>query len=317
MKVYNDWRSFGEETAPLYLAIGVFDGVHLGHQQVMHAAIADARSHAGAAWVLTFDRHPLKLLRPDVAPPVLMSVEHKARVIERTGLDRCLVTPFTREFASQEPHTFIENLCTAAPTLRSVYVGANWRFGKDRAGTIERLRELAADGGFDATVVDPVYWHGDLISSTRIRDAVRHGHLDDVRAMLNRPFSILGRVVAGNSRGREIGFPTANIEHACESLPPTGVYAARVALDGSVHAGVLNLGRRPTLESQRTSVPTLEVHLLDFDGDLYGREMEILFVQNLREERQFPDVEHLQRQIASDAEEAGQVLDARTDANFF
>jgi riboflavin kinase/FMN adenylyltransferase len=317
MKIHDDWQSFGQVTAPLYLAVGVFDGVHQGHQQVMHAAIADARSHDGAAWVLTFDRHPLTLLRPDVAPPILMSAVHKMRVIERTGLDGCLVTPFTRDFAAQEPHTFIENLCAAAPSLRAVYVGVNWRFGKNRAGTIDRLRELASSGGFEATVVDPVYWHGDLISSTRIRDAVRHGHLDDVRAMLNRPFTILGRVVAGNSKGRELGFPTANIEHGCEILPPSGVYAARVALGGSVYSGVLNLGSRPTLEAQRTSTPMLEVHLLDFTGDLYDRELEILFVQKIREERQFSDAQELQQQIAADAGEAAQILNARTDANFF
>ncbi len=289
---------------PLHLALGVFDGVHLGHREVIRQAVEAARREGGAGGVLTFDPYPIRVLVPEKAPRrLLASLDHKAEILATLGVDFLLALPFDHARAAQEAEDFVCEICAAG--VHTLAVGEDWRFGKGRRGDVALLARMAGELGFRLAALPPVMMDGERISSTRVRQAIRDGNLAAAAAMLGRPYTVEGKVVEGRRLGRTIGFPTANLERGEEQLPPDGVWAVRAQIDGNRFDGVVNLGLRPTVGGENRS---LEVHLFDFAGDLYGRKMEVEFVEHLRAEKKFASVEELQTAIGQDADKALYIL---------
>lgn len=287
---------------PVALAIGVFDGVHLGHQRVIHAAQDFAVKQGGTAVVMTFDPHPLRVLRPEFAPRLLCSTRHKLRILEQCGVECVFVAPFDAGTAKTSAADFVGALASACKPLGFVSVGYSWTFGRNREGSIHKLMELGESHGFGVYGVPAVQVDGEVVSSTLIREAVRTGDITKAKCLLGRDYTVLGQVVRGRQLGRQMGFPTANLAVENEELPPNGVYAVSVQMDDTTPTlikGVANLGLRPTITSGATD-RMLEVHLLDFEGDLYGKEMEVAFIKLLRPEQKFPNIEDLKAQIAKD-----------------
>lgn len=293
---------------PLVLAAGYFDGVHRGHQAVISEAVRLARASGGEAWALTLDPHPLKILQPDAAPPLLTSTPHKARLMESFGAEGCVVLPFTRELAAVEPEAFVGRLVRALPTLDHIVIGRNWTFGHNGRGTADTLIALSKTLGFGVAVVDPVLWRGKPISSTRVREAVARGRLADGEAMLGRPFSVLGTVEPGRQFGTKLGFPTANLDPHNEVRPPSGIYAAWADLEGRRYPAAVFLADASHAQSGPSGC-LLEAHLIGFQGaDLYGRDIEIFFVKRMRGVERFETADLLRRRIARDVAEIGDLL---------
>ena len=287
---------------PIVLAAGFFDGLHLGHRKVLNRTLTRAQQLNGSAWVLTFESHPLSVLRPEAAPRLLMSNRYKLQLLERLGIDGCVLLNFTPEVAAVEPTLFVEELRHAASALAEIVVGRNWRFGRSGAGSPALLRRMGNALGFGVTAVSPVQRGGDLVSSTRARGEIVCGNLAAAAKLLGRPFSILETVIPGRTLGRRLGFPTANLAPRNEILPPHGVYAVYAQVAGKLHNGVLNFGHRPTFARGKTTEPLLELHLLDARfGDLYGQDVEVFFVERIRSEHRFKSEDALCKQIAADA----------------
>lgn len=292
---------------PVFLAIGVFDGVHLGHRAVLEHTLRAAAAGEGTAVALTFDPHPATVLRPLQAPALLTSTRHKLRLIGGLGFQHALVIDFNARFAATEAGDFVKELAGAARPLRQICVGEGWAFGKGRTGNLDLLRSLADSLGFEVIGLPAVAVDGTSVSSTSIRGAVEAGDLQLAGRLLGREFSVLGRVIAGRKMGRTLGFPTANLRPESEQLPPNGVYAVRVAMNDTESAGVANIGTRPTVTPDATE-RVLEVHLLDFSADLYGSDLEVSFHQFLRPEKKFPGLDALRAQIAADIGHARKAL---------
>lgn len=284
---------------PVCLAIGMFDGVHLGHQQVIRQAVADAEQHEGLAVVVTFDQHPASVLAPGRVPPLIHSLPQKLRVIEALRVDVVLLIHFDYAFSRMPGETFIRELARDMGRIQSLSVGSAFTFGHQRSGNLELLRRLGREFDFTVHGLAAVALDGQTVSSTRIREAIRAGRLEAAQQMLGREYSLAGRVVEGDRLGRKLGFPTANLDAAGLVLPPSGVYAIHVEVGGTRHRGVLNIGHRPTLANPAPQL-RVEAHLLDFQGDLYGQEIEVTFVEKLREERKFPSLDALRLQIEQD-----------------
>ena len=288
---------------PLFLAIGVFDGVHLGHQAVISTATTHARSANGTPLVVTFDPHPVKVLRPHHAPHLLTATQHKIALIRDLGVEHLLVINFDKKFAAISPEKFIGELLAHSRPLREICVGHEWSFGKDRSGNLDLLKSLGAQFDFNVVGIPPVMVSGKVISSTAIRQAVENGDFPKAAEMLGREYTILGTVTRGDNLGKKIGFPTANLSAHSEQFPPNGVYLAEAWICGVSYHGVINLGYRPTVSSGK-SERVLEVHLLDFNRDIYGQDVEVRFVSYLRSERKFDSVEVLVQQIELDVRRA-------------
>ena len=300
MQVLHTLSELATLNRPVHLAIGVFDGVHLGHQRVINAA----RAGSDATVVLTFDPHPMRVLHPDKTPPLLTSTQHKLSLIKQLGVDAALVLPFTREFANTPAEEFLKQLAAPAHRLRQICVGVRFHFGHNRAGNSLVMAKHAPQLGFTVTEIPAIHTaDGEMISSSSVRAYVLHGRLDRAAAMLGRPFSLLGTVEHGDHRGRSLGFPTANLNLHNEVLPPDGVYAARVGQ----HPAVVSVGLRPTF-THPTPHRLIEVHILDFTGDLYGKDIEVTLIQKIRGEQKFPTIESLQSQIAADIATARRLL---------
>jgi riboflavin kinase/FMN adenylyltransferase len=281
------------------LAIGFFDGVHLGHQQIIRQTVTDARQHGAAAVVITFDRHPNTIVAPERVPPLIYSLPQKIQAIRRVGPETLLLIPFDREFSGQTGEAFIRGLSGQLGRIHSICVGANFVFGHRRSGNVELLRALGSELGFSVHGMAAVALDGQTISSTRIRESVLAGDLDAAGQMLGRAYSVSSRVIEGDRLGRTMGFPTANLDITGLVLPPQGVYAATLQLEGKTRHAVLNIGRRPTLNSP-TPPLRFEVHILDYAGNLYGHELEVIPVKKLRDEQKFASLEELKVQIARD-----------------
>jgi riboflavin kinase/FMN adenylyltransferase len=292
-----------EVPGPLYLAIGVFDGVHLGHQAVIRRALDAARRDGGSAVAVTFDPHPVRVLRPEQAPRLLTSTAHKLRLIRDIGVKHQLVIHFDRAFAATPPEDFIRALVSASRPLREVCVGFEWSFGKGRAGNLALLEKLGDELGFTEVGVPAVEIDGEIVSSTLIRGAVESGDLARAARMLGREFTVRGAVIEGDQVGRKLGFPTANLSAHNEQFPPNGVYAVEARHGDRALPGVANIGVRPTMKNA-SGERLLEVHLFDFDAEIYGEDLEITFRKFLRPEQRFANLEELRAQIARDAEAA-------------
>ncbi len=292
---------------PVHLGIGVFDGVHLGHQAVIQSAIGCAQRTGGIAVAVTFDPHPVKVLRPALAPRLLTSTPHKLRLIAAMDIPFLLKVRFDSDFASLAAEEFIAMLVNHARPLRTISVGHDWAFGRGRTGNVAMLMSLGAKTNFSVVEVDSVLLDGDPVSSTRIRKAVQTGGLDLAFRCLGRRYSILGTVERGQQLGRTIGFPTANLRAHNEQFPPDGVYAVWAAIGMHKVGGVANIGTRPTIESEAAE-RRLEVHLFGVDEDLYERDIEVEFGDYLRPEKKFGSLTELQAQIGRDAADARRLL---------
>ena len=309
-----DLRATYGETLPSrsVVAVGVFDGVHLGHQRLLHQLLEMSSSLQGVPTVLTFANHPDEVLRGH-APPLLVSVPHRLRLLRRAGVQRLVLLTFDTRLQNMEPREFAERVLCRSLRARGLLLGYDSAIGKDRAGTPQCFRELGSESGFEVHTGAPFEVDGQPVSSTEIRAAIARGDLALAHRYLGRFPGALGTVVHGASRGRQLGFPTANLVPHAAVMPPGGVYAVEAIVDGAVFPAVANLGSRPTFhgsEAGAAGQPVLEVHLLDFDGDLYGRELEVAFRQWLRPEQRFADVEALRAQIARDVEAARAALRA-------
>ena len=284
------------------LALGNFDGLHRGHLKIIERVRRGAAEHGGTPMAMTFDPHPPRVVRPDKAPPLLMTKAQKLEALEQAGIRAVAVVRFTRELSHWDPETFVRTVLVEWLRVSDVWVGANFLFGHERSGNFTLLRTLGLRCGFRADKIDPVRYKEFVVSSTRIRRLVAEARMDEAAALLGHPYCIDGRVVEGRRRGREIGFPTANLETENELIPPHGVYATTMVIDGIVHAGLTNIGVRPTFEDDTRT--TVETHVLRYDGDLYGRHVRLGFVQRLRDERRFEDVDALRSQIEADRRRA-------------
>ncbi len=295
MQVLRDLESLKPVRGPVYLAIGIFDGVHLGHQALIAEAQADAARTGGTAVVMTFEPHPMMFFRRPERPLRLSGPRHKELLLARHGVTTLAVLPFDATRSDQTAEDFVEDLRACCNPLGGIVVGAGWKFGKERGGDVALLRRM---GGFEVDGIAPVEIGGDVISSTAIRMAVARGDLAFAEKSLGRPYAIYGPVEAGRGLGRKLGFPTANVAFEGCQLPPDGVYAGSVRTGGKVFRGIINLGLRPTVAAEPQRV--LEVHLFDFDGDLYGMELEVEFLRFVRPEKKFASLEDLRARIARD-----------------
>ncbi len=283
------------------LALGNFDGLHRGHLKIVERVRRGAAEQGGTPMAMTFDPHPPRVVRPDKAPPLLMTKEQRIEALHRAGIQCIAVVRFTREMSQWDPETFVRTVLVEWLRVSKVWVGANFLFGHARSGNFSLLRTLGQRYGFRAEKIDPVRYKDFVVSSTRIRRLVSEGRIDEAGALMGHPYYLDGTIVTGRGRGREVGFPTANLETANELLPPHGVYATTMTIDGIVRAGLTNIGVRPTFGEGEVAV---ETHLLGYEGDLYGKRVRLAFVQRLRDERRFPDVDALRAQIEADQRRA-------------
>jgi riboflavin kinase / FMN adenylyltransferase len=284
------------------LALGNFDGLHRGHMKIIDRVRRRAGERGGTPAAMTFDPHPPRVVRPDKAPPLLMTNAQKIEALSRSGMQGIAVVRFTTELSHWEPEMFVRTVLVEWLHVVEVWVGANFLFGHNRAGNFSVLRSLGARYGFRAEKIDPVRYKDFVVSSTRLRRLVSEGRVDEAGALLGHHYFLDGEVMRGAGRGRELGFPTANLATDNELPPPSGVYATTATIGGIVHPSVTNIGLRPTFGDVER--PVIEVHILDFARELYGERLRLSFVQRLRDERTFPDVDALRAQIESDVRSA-------------
>ncbi len=290
------------DTRPTVATVGMFDGVHLGHRVLFDRVLSEAKERGARAGVVTFDPHPLEILAPDKAPCMLTTIEQRLRLFEEAGFDVALVLPFNRELSALSPQDFAREALVEELNVCKILVGEDFRFGRDRAGDVAALRNIGEKDGFEAEAVGLVEGDEGKISSSDVRLLLRRGLVEAVTTLLGRPFRLAGTVVKGDERGRTLGFPTANIkphERAC--LPGLGVYAGWLHHDGKRLPAAINVGVRPTFKTD--DPPLTEVHVLDFEGDLYGAEVEVGFDYYLRPEERFADVDALVTQMHADVDE--------------
>jgi len=284
------------------LALGNFDGLHRGHRKILDRMRRVADERGATSVIMTFDPHPPRVVRPDKAPPLLMTKAQKLEAIADAGVQGAAIVRFTPELSNWEPETFVRTVLVDWLRVAEVWVGANFLFGHDRSGNFSMLRVLGARYGFKAEKIDPVRYKDFVVSSTRIRRLVSEGRVDEASALLGHQYFLDGTVMRGDERGRTIGFPTANLCTENELLPPHGVYATTARIAGIVHASVTNIGTRPTVDASGRTV--VETHIFNLDRDLYGQPIRIGFVQRLRDERRFESVDLLRAQIEADCQRA-------------
>jgi riboflavin kinase/FMN adenylyltransferase len=294
------------DSAPLawahpVVALGNFDGLHRGHQRLVDRVRRQAREKNGTSVALIFHPHPPRVLRPDKAPPLLMTLDQKLEAFERAGLDAVAVVRFTHELSRWEPEGFVEAVLMDWLRAAEVWVGTNFLFGRDRSGTFTLLRALGEDQGFKVEKIDPVRYKDFVVSSTRIRHLIGEGRVDEAGALLGHHYFIDGEVVHGDGRGRDLGFPTANLATENELLPAYGIYTTIALVDGVSHRAVTSVGVRPTIGDNRV---TIETHLLEGGRDLYGARFRLAFVRWMRPEIKFDGLDSLRAQIAVDCVEA-------------
>jgi riboflavin kinase/FMN adenylyltransferase len=288
------------------LALGNFDGLHRGHLKIIERVKRGAAEHGGTPMAMTFDPHPPRVVRPDKAPPLLMTKAQRIEALGQAGIKCVAVVRFTHEMSLWDPETFVRTVLVEWLRVSEVWVGANFLFGHERSGNFTMLRALGQRYGFRADKIDPVRYKEFVVSSTRIRRLVAEGRMDEAGALLGHQYYIDGTVVEGRQRGRTIGFPTANLQTDNELVPPHGVYATTLTIEGIVHASITNVGVRPTFGE--STVTTVETHVIGYTGDLYGRHVRLGFVQRLRDERQFGDIDALKAQIEADVRRAGRLF---------
>ena len=284
------------------LALGNFDGLHRGHRKILDRMRRVADERGATSVIMTFDPHPPRVVRPDKAPPLLMTKAQKLEAIAESGVHGTAIVRFTHELSQWDPEMFVRIVLVDWLHVSEVWVGANFLFGHDRTGNFSMLRELGSRYGFKAEKIDPVRYKDFVVSSTRVRRLVSEGRMDEAGALLGHEYCLDGTVMRGDQRGRTLGFPTANLCTDNELLPPHGVYATTARIGEIVHASITNIGTRPTVDQSGRTV--IETHVFDLDKDLYGSTVRVGFVQRLRDERAFESLDLLRAQIDADCRRA-------------
>jgi riboflavin kinase / FMN adenylyltransferase len=304
MKVFNRLEDFSGNFPKPIATIGNFDGVHLGHQTLLRDIVERAKIVGGTPTVMTFHPHPLQVLAPNNAPRLIQTLEQKLATIEHSGIDLAVVIPFTREFAQIRARDFAVNILWGLLRLHEVYVGPTFAFGHRREGSFNLLKEIGEEKGFTVGKIHQVQFRGSRVSSTAVRQALISGQVALARRLLGRPFSLQGPVVHGDNIGEGIRFPTANITTVNELPPRKGVYITRVSLNDELYPSVTSIGTRPTVTgSDEDAETTIETHILDFQDNLYGRNLTVEFFARLRDERRFPNLDTLARRIGRDVQQ--------------
>lgn len=309
MRVFNNLSEIKQQFTKAVVTIGNFDGVHKGHQAIFHQVIEKAESLKGTSVAITFEPHPVKVLNKENAPPLITLFEQKIELIAKTGLDVLICIPFNREFAALPAVRFLEDILSRKIGARAIVIGKDYAFGKDREGNIDYLRQNAERLGYEVIVTNwiPMTGNGEgRISSTRVREIVMDGNVEDAPALLGRYYQIRGTVLSGRNRGgRLLGFPTANINIIDELCPKAGVYAVTVELEGDHLKGVANIGYSPTFDDH---LFTIEVHILDFGRDIYGKKIRVNFIRRIRDEKKFSSIDELSSQIHRDIHAGRDIL---------
>ena len=287
---------------PTVLTLGVFDGLHLGHQQIMETVVERAKAVPSVPTAITFDPHPRAVLHPESAPPLLQTLDQRLANLEVLGIEQTIVIPFTLEFSRQPAEDFLADIIRDRLHAKEVYLGKGFAFGKDRGGNIELLRQKSVELGFVADEVGEVQLRGQRISSSKIRKLLDEGRVNLARRMLGRPYGVEGVIIRGNRRGHTIGFPTANLKPHNRVIPRYGVYATATLTGGTWRKSITNIGIRPTFESD--AEPSIETYIFDFDGDLYGDVLRVRFLHRIRDEKKFSGIDELKVQIERDSNRA-------------
>jgi riboflavin kinase/FMN adenylyltransferase len=293
------------------ITIGTFDGVHVGHRALIARTKEEAARRGIASAVVTWDRHPAATLRPDAVPPLLSTPERKVELIEELGVDILLVLPFDRSLSQWPPERFVQDVLVSGLAARAVYVGQGWRFGHRASGDVDTLTNLGATLGFDAQGVSLTTVGGEAVSSSRVRACIVEGDMTVARSLLGRPFELEGRVVEGDDRGASLGYPTANVTlDPSLATPPRGIYAGRARVEGRIYPAAISLGVKPTFGGDPERSPlVLEAYLLDYEGDLYGADLRIEFLERLRDELKFDTVAELVAQMDEDVADTRRLQD--------
>lgn len=284
------------------LTLGVFDGLHLGHQRIMQTVVESAKINKAVPTVITFDPHPRAVLHPENAPPLLQTLDQRLANFEVLGIKQTIVIRFDKEFASLDAETFLHDIVHERLQAREVFLGKGFFFGKNRGGNIELLKKMSTELGFFADEVPEVRLRGKRISSSKIRQLLADGKVNLARRMLGRPYGVEGQIIHGLQRGRTIGFPTANLHPHNRVIPRYGVYATATLIDNKWHRSITNVGIRPTFEDDQN--PSIESYIFDFDGDLYGDVLRVRFLHRIRDERKFSGIDELRAQIERDTRRA-------------
>lgn len=309
MKIITNLRQLNRQFRKPVVTIGIFDGVHLGHKKILKQVVNEAKIIRGTSMVVTFNPHPKRVLDIIGAPPLLVSVKHRLNLIEKEGLDAAVVLDFDEAFARCDARKFVEKVLVEKIGVNSIILGANFKFGKDRKGDIGLLKSMGRRFGFSAEQAPLFKVNSRPVSSTRIRQLVMSGRLIEALRLLGRPCSTLGTVIKGSRRGRLLGYPTANMNPHHEAIPPSGVYAVYVMVNSKRYKGILNIGTRPTFDkTQNAKEPTIETHIFGFNNSIYGKDIEVIFIKKIREERKFSSKEELIKQIRIDEHTAHMLL---------
>lgn len=287
---------------PTVLTLGVFDGLHIGHQRIMQTVVERAKIAVAVPTAITFDPHPRAVLHPESAPPLLQTLDQRLANLEFLGIEQAIVVKFDGDFASQPAEDFLADIVRDRLHAREVYLGQGFAFGRDRGGNIDLLRSMGAKLGFVADEVDEVRLRGQRVSSSAIRQLLADGRINLARRMLGRPYGVEGVIIRGNRRGHTIGFPTANLKPHNRVIPRYGVYATATLIDGIWRRSITNIGVRPTFEND--AEPSIESFIFDFDGDLYGDVLRVRFLHRIRDERKFNGIDELKAQIERDTQRA-------------
>jgi len=309
MKIIRSARELQTGGRKVSLAIGFFDGVHLGHQQVIRQTILDAHQQEGVSLVVTFDRHPAEIIAPDRVPPLIYNQQQRVNAIGSLGADALLLLPFDEAFSQVDGESFVRGLARDLGRIHSVCVGENFVFGHKRSGDVALLRRLGQELRFTTHGLEAVSLGNEAVSSTRIRETIRQGELDLAGQLLGRDYSLAGTIIAGDQVGRKLGFPTANVDVRGRVTPPNGVYAAHATVAGKTWRAAVNIGLRPTLREAQPALH-VEAHLLDFTGEIYEQPMELSFVHKLRDEQRFPSLDALKTQIQTDIRQVRELFAA-------
>jgi len=294
---------------PTVLTLGVFDGLHLGHQLIMTTVAERARAIGAVPTVITFDPHPRAVLHPESAPPLLQTFDQKIEALGILGIEQTIIIRFTQEFAQIRAEEFLQDVIGERLQAREVYLGRGFAFGHNREGNIDLLKRVSDQLGFHADEVPEVRLRGRRISSSRVREVLAQGKVNLARRMLGRPYGVEGRVVRGDERGHRLGFPTANLVPQNRVIPLGGVYITATLIDNEWRRSVTNIGTRPTFET--AAEPLVETHVMNWSGDLYGDVVRVRFLHRLRAEKKFESVEQLRRQIETDIGRAHRYFESR------
>ena len=307
MIIFKNINKFPQKVKNPVVAIGVFDGLHLGHQALMKEAIRKAKLLRGTSIAMTFYPHPIHVLYSQAHVPLIVSLSHRLKIIEELGVDISVVIPFTKQFSKLTPEKFVKRYLVDNIGVKAIVIGEDFRFGQGRSGNWEFFKKLGKKYNFKVNVIRSVVKGGEVIGSTRIRKLIAAGKLTLASQLLGRRVSLLGKVVKGEQRGKSLGFPTANLNLFNEVIPPHGVYLVRIQIQDKIYNGIANIGRRPSFNDKNAKT-NLEIHIFDFNKNIYGQDILVEYVKKIRNEKKFSSKEQLIQQIIRDEKKAKEIF---------